>query len=115
MTDVTGFGLLGHGLEMARGAGVTVEIAYRSIPFLAEAEALAQAGFVTGASRRNWESYGDDVILPSAMPEWRRRLAHRPANLGRPARRVRGAAIGGGAWHHRGVGLLARAHHRFRR
>src|SRR6201996_5474908 len=47
VTDVTGFGLLGHGLELARGGNVRVEIAQQQLPFLRQAEALAQAGFIT--------------------------------------------------------------------
>jgi selenide,water dikinase len=82
MTDVTGFGLLGHSLELARGAGASLEISYARIPFLAEAEALAQAGYVTGASRRNWESYGHEVILPQGLPEWRRALLTDPQTSG---------------------------------
>src|SRR3984957_6765059 len=58
ITDVTGFGLLGHGLEMARGSGMTLDIAYDRIPFLGEAAALAHDGYATGASGRNWASYG---------------------------------------------------------
>src|ERR1700736_4707714 len=71
VTDVTGFGLLGHGLEMARGGGVRLEIDYARIPFLTQAEALAEAGYVTGASGRNWASYGDGVVLPPGLPTWR--------------------------------------------
>jgi selenide,water dikinase len=82
VTDVTGFGLLGHGLEMARGAGVTLVIRDANVPVLAEAEALARAGFVTGASGRNWASYGAQVALPAEMPEWRRMLLADPQTSG---------------------------------
>jgi selenide,water dikinase len=82
VTDVTGFGLLGHGLEMARGAGVTLVIRDADVPVLAEAEALARAGFVTGASGRNWASYGAQVALPAEMPEWRRMLLADPQTSG---------------------------------
>ena len=60
VTDVTGFGLLGHALEMARGAGATVEITSRP-PVLAGAMDLLEAGVRTGASARNWASYGHEV------------------------------------------------------
>ena len=63
MTDVTGFGLIGHALEMARGSGLTLVIEADRLPLLREAAALAQQGFVTGASGRNWASYGDSVEL----------------------------------------------------
>jgi selenide,water dikinase len=82
VTDVTGFGLLGHGLEMASGAGVTLVIRDADVPVLAEAEALARAGFVTGASGRNWASYGAQVALPAEMPEWRRMLLADPQTSG---------------------------------
>jgi selenide,water dikinase len=82
MTDVTGFGLLGHGLEMARGSGATLEIRYDRIPFLAEAAALAEAGFATGASGRNWASYGDGIVLPDDLPGWRRALLTDPQTSG---------------------------------
>ncbi|MDB5365570.1 MAG: selenophosphate synthase [Rhodospirillales bacterium] len=64
MTDVTGFGLLGHGLEMARASGLRLELRAADLPLLNQASALAEAGFVTGASNRNWDSYGADVQLP---------------------------------------------------
>ena len=82
MTDVTGFGLLGHGLELARGSGVRVEIDYARIPFLAEAERLAEAGYVTGASGRNWASYGEEIALPPDLPMWRRALLTDPQTSG---------------------------------
>ncbi len=66
MTDVTGFGLAGHSLEMARGSGHSILIELSRIPFLPNARALAQAGHVTGASGRNWASYGDRVDLGAA-------------------------------------------------
>ena len=82
MTDVTGFGLLGHGLEMARGSGVTLAIRGDAPPLLAQAETLAEQGFVTGASHRNWDSYGDAVVLPSDLPLWRRHLLTDPQTSG---------------------------------
>ena len=82
MTDVTGFGLLGHGLEMARGGGVGLHIEYERIPFLAQAVRLAQAGHVTGASARNWASYGTGVALPPGLPDWQRGLLTDPQTSG---------------------------------
>src|SRR5215831_5619921 len=64
ITDVTGFGLLGHALEMARNSKVTLAIRVGDLPLLSQAAALAQQGFVTGASLRNWASYGKNVNLP---------------------------------------------------
>jgi selenide,water dikinase len=61
MTDVTGFGLLGHLLGMCRASRVAAEIVVDAAPRLPEAAALARGGFVTGASARNWASYGNEV------------------------------------------------------
>jgi selenide,water dikinase len=63
MTDVTGFGLLGHLLEMCRGSGVGAQLRMSDVPLLDNVLALAEAGVVTGASARNWTSYGSDVRL----------------------------------------------------
>lgn len=81
VTDVTGFGLLGHALEMARGSGLTVELTDRP-PLLDGAEALARGGVRTGASGRNWASYGDGVDLPADLPDWRRDLLTDPQTSG---------------------------------
>jgi selenide, water dikinase len=67
MTDVTGFGLAGHALEMARGSGATVEIDWDAVPLLEGARALAEAGHITGASGRNWASYGANVSFAREM------------------------------------------------
>ena len=67
LTDVTGFGLAGHALEMARGSGCTVQIDWPHVPLLAGVRALAAQGMVTGASGRNWAGYGQDVQLPAGF------------------------------------------------
>ena len=67
LTDVTGFALAGHALEMARGAGCEVRLDWPSVPLIAGARALAGQGFVTGASGRNWAGYGHDVRVPAAF------------------------------------------------
>jgi selenide,water dikinase len=64
MTDVTGFGLAGHALEIARGAGLTVSLDWQRIPLLSGVRELALAGNITGASGRNWAAYGAEVQLP---------------------------------------------------
>jgi len=61
MTDVTGFGLLGHLLEMCRGSKLAAHVSAAKVPLLDNVLALADAGVVTGASDRNWASYGDHV------------------------------------------------------
>jgi selenide,water dikinase len=71
LTDVTGFGLAGHGLELARGAGAEVVLDWSRVPLLDGAAALARDGFVTGASGRNWQGYGHEVVLPDGFaPEY---------------------------------------------
>lgn len=82
MTDVTGFGLAGHALEMARASDATVRLDFSAIPLLPQAAALAQGGFVTGASLRNWQSYGESVVLPKALPEWQRHILTDPQTSG---------------------------------
>jgi len=66
MTDVTGFGLAGHALEIARGSGVDVHIDWARVPWLDGVRGLAEQGHVTGASGRNWQGYGADVQLPAS-------------------------------------------------
>jgi selenide, water dikinase len=82
VTDVTGFGLLGHTLEMCRGAGLAAEIQAEAPVLLAGVEALSQAGVRTGASGRNWASYGEAVHLPDDFPEWRRDILCDPQTSG---------------------------------
>lgn len=82
ITDVTGFGLLGHCLEMARGSGLKLIVRAADVPLLSAASSLAERGFITGASKRNWSSYGDGVSLPLDFPEWRRHLLTDPQTSG---------------------------------
>jgi selenide, water dikinase len=63
MTDVTGFGLLGHLLEMCRGARLGARLRMAAVPLLEHVLSMAEAGCVTGASARNWASYGDEARL----------------------------------------------------
>jgi selenide, water dikinase len=82
MTDVTGFGVLGHGLEMARGSKATLILDWNRLPLMRNAAALAQQGCVTGASHRNWASYGESVALPHDFPDWQRHLLTDPQTSG---------------------------------
>jgi selenide, water dikinase len=82
ITDVTGFGLLGHALEMTRGSNVALTIRFGDLPFLSDAEHLAQRNFVTGASIRNWASYAESVNLPASIAEWQRHLLTDPQTSG---------------------------------
>jgi selenide, water dikinase len=82
MTDVTGFGLAGHVLEVARGAGASVTLDWARVPLLEGARTLAQRGFVTGASNRNWAGYGQDVSLPPGFAAEDRALLTDPQTSG---------------------------------
>ncbi len=82
LTDVTGFGLLGHGLELARGAGLRLELDAAAVPLLPGVRDLAAQGLVTGASGRNWASYGHEVTLAPGLPEPMRALLTDPQTSG---------------------------------
>jgi selenide, water dikinase len=82
MTDVTGFGLAGHLLEVCRGSRLTAALRFDDLPLLPIARALAQEGYVTGASKRNWASYGEEVRLPAAFPDWKQNLLSDPQTSG---------------------------------
>lgn len=82
MTDVTGFGLLGHLLEMCRGSGLRATVEIGAVPILEGAGTLAEAGLATGAADRNWASYGAEVALPAGLPLWRRGLLCDPQTSG---------------------------------
>ena len=82
ITDVTGFGLAGHALEMARGAGLRAQLDWAAVPLIEGVDALARAGFVTGASGRNWAGYGADVQLAAALPAVARDLLCDPQTSG---------------------------------
>jgi selenide,water dikinase len=82
LTDVTGFGLAGHALELARGAGCRVELDWKAVPLLPGVRGLAGQGFVTGASGRNWAGYGHDVVLPDGFAAEDRALLTDPQTSG---------------------------------
>ena len=82
MTDVTGFGLLGHLLEMCRGAQLSARLSMSKVPLLEGVLALAQSGVVTGASGRNWAAYGDDVRLAPGITSAQQALLCDPQTSG---------------------------------
>jgi selenide,water dikinase len=82
LTDVTGFGLLGHGLELARGAQLTTRIDSSKLPLLPGVQALAEQGVFTGASTRNWASYGAHVQLAAGVSDAQRALLTDPQTSG---------------------------------
>ena len=82
MTDVTGFGLAGHLLEICRGSGLNAEIEFDRLPLIDEAVAHARNGIVTGASERNWSGYGSEVVLPADFADWQRNMLSDPQTSG---------------------------------
>ncbi len=82
VTDVTGFGLLGHLLEICRGSGVAAEIVFASLPVLPVAGELARQGYAPGAAERNWASYGQEVLLPPGIQSWQQNLLCDPQTSG---------------------------------
>ncbi len=82
LTDVTGFGLLGHLLELARGAGLTARLNMADIPLLPQVSQLAERGFITGASGRNWGGYGQDVTLSNSITPVQQALLTDPQTSG---------------------------------
>ena len=82
LTDITGFGLLGHLLEVCRGARLSAVLDMSAIPLLTDVERLATAGYITGASARNWMAYGDDVALDAAISTMQRALLTDPQTSG---------------------------------
>ncbi len=82
VTDVTGFGLLGHTLEICRGSALAATLDLYALPWLAGAERLAEQGTKTGAAARNWDSYRAEIDLPPDLPEWRRGLLCDPQTSG---------------------------------
>ncbi|MDD2546266.1 MAG: selenide, water dikinase SelD [Burkholderiaceae bacterium] len=82
MTDVTGFGLAGHLLEICRGSALSARVSLGQVPLIPAAARFAAEGVVTGASARNWDAYGADVPWPEAAPVWQRHLLSDPQTSG---------------------------------
>lgn len=82
LTDVTGFGLLGHLLEMCRGSGLGAEVRFDKVPVLPEALPLAQQGIGPGAIDRNLASYGHEVEFAPQLDNWQRRMLADPQTSG---------------------------------
>jgi selenide,water dikinase len=82
MTDVTGFGLTGHLHEICRGSKLHADIRFDALPILKAAKHLAQDGYATGASDRNWASVAPYMTLPTGMPEWQKKLLTDPQTSG---------------------------------
>jgi len=82
LTDVTGYGLLGHLLEVCRGSKLAARLSFDAVPILPAARYLLDAGYGTGASDRNWASYGESVVLPAGKPAWAAKLLTDPQTSG---------------------------------
>ena len=82
LTDVTGFGLLGHLLELCRGARLAARVSLAALPRLEGVDALLARGFATGASQRNWAGYGHAVRLPAQLADAQRTLLTDPQTSG---------------------------------
>ncbi|PUA16522.1 selenide, water dikinase SelD [Glaciimonas sp. PCH181] len=82
LTDVTGFGLLGHLLELARAAKLSAALNMHQIPLLPDVQRLAEQGYITGASGRNWDGYGREVILDDAITSVQKALLTDPQTSG---------------------------------
>ena len=82
LTDVTGFGLLGHLLEICKGSGLTAMLDYASLPILPNVPNYIAGGCITGASGRNWTSYGENVELGTGLGDIERALLTDPQTSG---------------------------------
>jgi selenide,water dikinase len=82
MTDITGFGLLGHLLEITRASNLAARVELSRLPLLPGVAELVQGGHVTGASQRNWASYGDEVTIADAIAESQRAVLTDPQTSG---------------------------------
>jgi selenide,water dikinase len=82
MTDVTGFGLAGHLLEICRGSGLGAEVEFDALPVIDEALGAVKQGIATGASDRNWAGYGKDVHFDAGAPGWQQKLITDPQTSG---------------------------------
>lgn len=82
VTDVTGFGLAGHLLEICRGSALAASVTFDALPTIEAALQLVRDGIATGASTRNWASYGESIRFAAEAPEWQRKLVTDPQTSG---------------------------------
>jgi len=82
MTDVTGFGLAGHLLEICRGSKLRARLDFASLPQIPEAVKWVRQGIATGASARNWDGYGQLVRMSPESEEWQQKLLSDPQTSG---------------------------------
>ena len=82
LTDITGFGLAGHLLEICRGSKLGATVNFDALPVIPEALEWAKQGVATGASDRNWSGYGGEVDLPKDFADWKKKLLTDPQTSG---------------------------------
>jgi selenide,water dikinase len=82
LTDVTGFGLLGHLLEIAKGSTLSAKVRWSDVPLLPSVLDFAAEGIVTGASGRNWGGYSDRVQLDASLGEAQKAVLTDPQTSG---------------------------------
>jgi selenide,water dikinase len=82
VTDVTGFGLLGHLYEVCEGSGLAAKLDWDKLPILPSALGYAQKGYNTGAANRNWASFGEFVTVPETIEQWQRNMLMDPQTSG---------------------------------
>ena len=95
LTDVTGFGLAGHLLEICRGSRLSAEVDFSSIPIIGEALDWVKQGVATGASTRNWAGYGHDVEFSGEVANSVARMAAKAADRPANQRRIAGCLRAG--------------------
>jgi selenide,water dikinase len=81
-SDVTGFGILGHALEMAGGSGITIVLESATLPLLPGARRLAEQGYLTGGCRRNRDYLGDKITIGASVAEGLVEVAMDPQTSG---------------------------------
>ena len=82
LTDVTGFGLVGHLFEICQGSNVTAKVGWNELPILPAATDYAERGYNTGAAGRNWQSFGQNVTLPDNLSDWQKNILADPQTSG---------------------------------
>lgn len=82
VTDVTGFGLAGHGFEMAQGSGVALRIAIDAVPIMDEALAMYERGMTTGVNETNRQLVAERMLFERTVPRWREEIFMDPQTSG---------------------------------
>jgi selenide,water dikinase len=82
VTDITGFGLLGHCLEMAEGSGMTIKIESNKVPFIEEAKEYAEMGLIPAGAYNNRKHIGDKVTIDDSVPKYLEDILFDPQTSG---------------------------------